>query len=141
MAEALAQRAVDARGWRHVEVSSAGAAAVPGAPASEGALRAAARNGLDLTGHRSTPLSREVVLNSDLILTMAPGHLRAVQLMGGEERATLLTSMAMGEEVVTGGMGVPDPIGGDDEEYDATFRTLEALVERVLGRLEPILSP
>jgi protein-tyrosine-phosphatase len=38
-------------------------------------------------------------------------------------------------------MSVPDPVGGPDEEYEETFRLLQDLIERVLERLEPVLSP
>ena len=57
MAEAIARGIIAEDGLRGVTVGSAGTAAWPGAPASDGALRAAARAGLDLGSHRSAPLT------------------------------------------------------------------------------------
>ena len=53
MAEALMRRALEARGHRNVEVSSAGIGAWEGAPASEGSLLVGLENGLDLSQHRA----------------------------------------------------------------------------------------
>ena len=143
MAEVLARRALDRRGWRHVEVRSAGVAALPGGPASEGSLRATARHGLDLTAHRSTPLSKELVQWADLILTMSLRHLTAVQeLPGGEEKVSLLTNFAEGRDRdVAGGAGVADPFGGGDHQYEITLLELRELVDRSLERLAPLVAP
>ena len=139
MAEAIARAQAGARGWRGVEVRSAGTTALPGAPASGGAVRAASLGGLDISDHRSTALTPEVVAWADLILTMSTHHAEAVMTMGGAEKTGLLTAFAAGEgEGVT---PVPDPFGRADAEYEATFRSLEELVHRAFGRLEPILSP
>lgn len=140
MAEALARRELDTLGWDHVEVRSAGAGAAPGEPATEGARRAVAGQGLSLDEHRSTLLDPEVVAWADLILVMSPSHLFRVADLGGGERAALLDAFARGEEEAVGG-GVPDPFGGDDEAYATTFLVLEELVRKAVRRLEPILSP
>ncbi|MBW3535385.1 MAG: low molecular weight protein arginine phosphatase [Gemmatimonadetes bacterium] len=139
-AEALARRELDALGWTHVEVRSAGAGAVPGEPASEGARRAAASHGLSLDEHRSASLDAERVAWADLILVMSPSHLFRVADLGGGERAALLDAFARGDEGAVGG-GVPDPFGGDDEAYEAAYVALEELVRAAVRRLEPILSP
>ena len=140
LAEALARRELEELGWSRVEVASAGAAAASGAPASVGALRVAERQGLDLSGHRSTPLTAELVERADLILTMGPSHLLRVLEMGGEERVALLGAFADGRD---GGEGpaVPDPFGGDDDVYEETCRVLEELVTRSIRRLQPLVAP
>ena len=129
MAEVIARRAIAERRIKGVTVGSAGASAPGGEPASEGARRVAAGAGLNLGGHRSAPLTEEVVAASDLVLCMDGFHLwRAVEL-GGGEGCRLLSEMA-------GGIGdVEDPFGGSDEMYRATFRELEALVQAMLGRI------
>lgn len=138
MAAAIARRLVKERGWDRVEVRSAGTAGIPGAPASVGALRAAERHGLDLSSHQSRPLEEALVEWADLILTMGPHHARWVREEGGSGKVALIRSFASdGDE--TG--GVADPVGGDDERYEETFRELEDLVFRALARLEPLLAP
>ena len=142
MAEAIARREIDDRGWRHVEVASAGVSAYPGSPASQEAVEVARERGLDLANHRSRPLSAEEVEAADVILVMAPHHLDAVRRLGGEEKGALLTLFAAGEEGDGAeGRGVPDPIGGTREEYAATFRRIEELVTGAVRRLETVVSP
>lgn len=140
MAEAIARREIDSLGWSGVEVRSAGIAAVPGAPASAGALAAAENDGLDLSEHRSTLLTAELVEGSDLVLTMSPSHLARVAELGGEDVVALLGAFAEGPGEDRG-PGVPDPFGGADEIYEMTFRILEDLVSRSLRRLEPLIDP
>ncbi len=142
MAEAVARKTLSDLGWDHVEVGSAGTAAIDGAPASDGARRAARKHGLDLGDHRSRSLGAEALGWADLVLVMSPSHLFRVVEMGGGEKATLLTSFASGDDS-EGALAdeVPDPFGGADEEYEATLDALESLVERALRRLEPIVEP
>lgn len=141
LAEVLARRGIEERGWRHVEVRSAGIRTIHGAPASLGSLRAAASHGLDLSGHGSTPVDGAVLGWADLVLTMSGRHLAAVQEMGAGDRSTLLGAMAAGAEELGEGGDVPDPFGEDQAVYEETFRVLEEMVARVLDRLEPIVAP
>jgi protein-tyrosine-phosphatase len=59
MAESLLRHALAAEKppLNAIEVRSAGMAAFPGDSASENAVRAMAKVGLDISAHRSTPLS------------------------------------------------------------------------------------
>lgn len=142
MAEALTRHLLAERGWEQVEVRSAGVAAAVGAPASAGAAGAASRAGLSLDAHRSTPLSPALVAWADLVLTMSASHLDGVVRMGGGDRAALLTEFVATEADEAGGVrGVPDPFGGDDAVYQATFDALRDMVDRTLDRLAPLVSP
>ncbi len=146
MAEVIARRRVEELGWEQIRVGSAGVAAFDGSPASDGALRAAGRKGLDLSAHTSSLLTPRMVADADLVLAMSTSHLARVFELGGAEKAALITSFAAPDEPGDGdgdgaGGGVPDPIGGADEEYLRTFEVLEELVERALERLEPVVRP
>jgi protein-tyrosine-phosphatase len=103
-------------------------------------VRAAEAHGLDLVDHRSRPLSARDAEAADLILTMSADHLVRVVELGGGERAALLTSYAGGHPDGFPATSVPDPIGGTDEDYEETFQLLEGLIQRVLERLQPVLS-
>lgn len=141
MAEAIARRRVEELGWTQVEVSSAGVAASSGGPASDGAQRAAAARGLDVSDHASTALTEEVAAEADLILTMSASHLMRVIQLGAGDRAAVITSFAEGADEALDLTGVPDPVGGSDEEYVRTFDTLDDLVGRVLERIAPLVEP
>lgn len=135
MAEAITRELAAALGWDRLDVRSAGVGAQPGAPASGGALRTAARHGLDLSGHQATLLTEEAADDADLILTMSTSHLVRVAELGAGDRAALLTSYAAGRAEDSSDATIPDPIGGPDEEYEATFLLLKEMVEGVMKRL------
>lgn len=139
MAEVIARQRAESLGYDHLEILSAGVGAFSGSPASGGALRAAEAAGLDLSNHHATLLTAELAAGANLILTMSPSHLMRVGELGGGDHAALLTSYAQGPDRPEG-PGIPDPIGGPDEEYMETFRTLEELIGRVMERLEPVLA-
>jgi protein-tyrosine-phosphatase len=141
MAEAIAWRSVARRGWKGVEVRSAGVATVNGAPASEGAARVAGRHGLDLSGHRTSVLTPEDLAWADLVLAMSPGHLAKVAGAGAGAKAALLGAFGAGEDLSATALAVPDPFGGPDADYEATFTLLEELVEKALDRLAPLVAP
>jgi protein-tyrosine-phosphatase len=134
LAEALLRAALEERGVTDVTVASAGTGAWDGAPASEGAYLVGLERGLDLSGHRARLLTREVVEQSDLILTMARHHRARVQELGGEGKVFVLGEYA-GRSPDEG--EVSDPFGGDLEVYRQTCVELEQLVHAAADRLVP----
>ena len=132
LAEALLRRALVERGLNEMTVESAGTGAWDGAPASEGAYLVALERGLDLSSHRARLLTREIVEDTDMILTMARHHRARVHELGGEGRVFVLGEYAgrEGEEAEVG-----DPFGGDLEVYRDTLAELETLIAAVADRL------
>jgi len=132
LAEALLVRTLKERGIEGVSVTSAGTGAWDGAPASEGAYLVGLERGLDLSGHRARLLTRELVEQSDLILTMARHHRARVDELGGDGRVFVLGEYAgrEGDEAE-----VSDPFGGDLDVYRNTCAELEALVGTTAERL------
>ena len=139
MAAAVARDEVARRGWRHVQIASAGAAAEPGEPASRPAVAVMRRTGLDLSTHSSQRLSADLVAWADLILVMSPSHLTTVADLGGAEKMALLGEFGATEE--QGPAPVRDPFGAGEEVYEATLSQLRSLVATSLDRLEPIVHP
>ena len=129
LAASLLERALKDRGLE-VEVTSAGTGAWDGAPASEGAYLVGLERGLDLSGHRARLLTRELVEEADLILTMACHHRARVDELGGEGKVFVL-----GEYAGKGSDEVSDPFGGDLAIYRDTAQELEALADAVADRL------
>jgi protein arginine phosphatase len=138
MAESLARAELARRDWNHVDVGSAGVAALDGQPASEHALAVLESHGMDASKHRSRSLTPELVAWGDLILAMSRSHLGPIARMGGAEKMALLAHFAH-EDERSG--GVADPYGGDETDYEITFQQLEQLVRNSMDRLTPILSP
>lgn len=135
LAEALARRELERRGWSHVEVGSAGIAARDGAPASPGSVQAASSDGLDLSSHSARLLDQVILDEADVVLTMSAGHLAAVRAAGADEKAELLSTFAGDSSG-----GVPDPFGAPLPVYMQTLRVLDGLVGRALDRLPGLLG-
>ncbi len=116
------------RDWR---VLSAGLWAEDEEPASAGAVMAMAERGIDLTGHRSRRLTRQMVEEADLILGMTPHHVEAMQQAFPEHahRIHLLAAMA-GES-----HGIADPYGLSPATYRATANELERLIRAGYKRI------
>jgi protein-tyrosine-phosphatase len=139
MAEGIARRELEERGWRHVRVASAGLAARDGGGAAGNAVAVAGRHGVDLAEHRTRLLRSDMVEWADLVLVMSPGHLDALRRGGAGDKAALLSSFAAGDD--PDAAGVRDPFGGPVQAYENTYAELRALIAATLDRLAPILHP
>jgi protein-tyrosine phosphatase len=136
MAEAIARKELDRRGWNHVAVASAGVAAFPDEPASLHARLLARQRGTSLDEHRSRSIDEGALEGADWVLTMTPTHLERVMALNPPAPVDLLGSFD------TSGQGggvraIPDPYGMDLAAYEATWDTLEPLVIQALERFSP----
>ena len=108
-------------------VLSAGAFASGGARASDGAIAAMRKRGLDIGSHRSQPLTVELIHAADHVFVMCASHREAVLgLVGSAEGRTRLLG-ADGP--------IDDPVGGPDSVYEQCAEDIEKALRR---RLEEI---
>lgn len=135
MAEALARHAlaqhagveIDQLETAGVSVGSAGAYAGPGTPASEEAVRALDRLGIDLSRHRSRPLTPELVHEADAVFCMTESHVKAV-LRQTPTAASKTYRLDPDRDI-------DDPIGSDLTRYQ---RCAEVIRRRVEHRLKEL---
>ena len=126
LAELLMRTELKRFGADDTIVSSAGTGAWEGAPASEGAYLVGLEHNIDLSHHRARLLTRDLVRESDLILTMARHQRARVEDLGGEGKVYLLGEYAG----LTGAEAeVSDPFGAGLEVYREAFDKLEGLAE------------
>lgn len=127
MAEGIARALLEAApGDIEVEVRSAGVSAVSGARATPEAVEAAKRLKADLSGHRSSTLSRRLLSDADVVFVMTRSHADAVHAFDPGVEVHLLDP---------GGRDIPDPIGAPQEAYDETAALLERLIRARLDEL------
>lgn len=90
-------------GW---SISSAGTWTEAGLPAMPDAVLAAAELGLDISGHRSSPISAELVETNTLIIVMHENHKEALSVEYPEymDKILLLT-----EAIGVAADSIPDP--------------------------------
>jgi protein-tyrosine phosphatase len=110
-------------------VLSAGLAANSGAPASAETVILLEGEGIDLHGHESQQVTRDLLEKADRIVTMTRGHREAI-LSEFPEMASRVRVLS------ADGFDVSDPIGGGPHEYRECFdqisRNLLILLDEVL---------
>ncbi len=126
LAERVGGRA-DVLAARGVTIRSCGVFAAEGSPASAEAVEVMSRRGLDLSGHRSQPLTAELINQADYIFVMTQSHLDGVIRIvpSAQDRCRLLCD---GE--------VDDPMGGSTERYAQCAVQLEAGLRERLKEVE-----
>ena len=133
MAEAIAKRYLadrlsapaDDLEKRGIIVMSAGSFALPGSPAAAPAVEALKLMGLDLSRHRSRPLSVELIHQADFIYTMSQSHAKAV--------VSLVPAAAGKVSALEPERDIEDPIGGDLSLYTQVAEQLKILIEKRLA--------
>lgn len=106
-----------------IRIESAGIFAEIGQSASENAIKALEKYNIDLSQHRTQPVTDELIEKSDIILTMTEGHKMLLSAMAKDKVYTLL-------EFAGSDGDISDPYGGDEEEYEECAREIyDALVD------------
>ncbi|NPV54587.1 MAG: low molecular weight protein arginine phosphatase [Firmicutes bacterium] len=150
-----------------IEVISAGLYAPEGAPASPFAVEVMKERGLDISGHRARSITRQLVEDADIILTMTDDHKRSLVAMYPEARDKVLSikEFAVGKGFPIGegfadeagdkpGGGRPgdgdgagdgygdiaDPYGKSIDIYRAVADEIGDAVERIISRFKGIES-
>lgn len=136
MAEKLLQHALNAEGGPldQLEVISAGVAAGYGDPASENSVAALKKVKLDLSHHKSQPLTDELIDKAFAIFGMTDSHLDILrhyyQKLPG--RVHLMREfMGEGEDGQ-----IPDPIGQDFDAYCACRDSMIEAIPSVVNYLK-----
>jgi len=111
-----------------ISVMSAGAFAMPGARATPQAVDALRMLGMDLSAHRSRPLTVELIHQADMIYTMQRSHARAV--------TALVPSASDKVATLDPGGDIDDPIGGDIALYQDLAGQLQTLIEKRLQEMK-----
>jgi protein-tyrosine phosphatase len=107
-----------------INVLSAGTYAMPGSRATPQAVDALREVGVDLSRHRSRPLTVELIHQADVIYTMGFGHAQAVR--------SLVPAAAGKVETLDPDGDIDDPIGSDLAVYKELAGQLTTLIERRL---------
>lgn len=126
MLETLVRAALANAHIDSVVVRSAGTGASNGDHASIGAQRAMQRRGLNLSHHVSRNVRSLDLTTFDHFWCMTPSHAASLLALGVPATAINVVNAAGG--------GVPDPWGGDDDDYEGCAIVLE-LAARDLAEL------
>lgn len=110
-------------GWKIESAGTWTIAGQPGAGFSQLVLRG---RGIDIQSHRSRPVSRDLLAQFNLILTMESGHKEALMVEFPEfrDRIYLLS------EMIGASYSIPDPMGGSIEGFEETAGEFERIFDQ-----------
>ncbi len=137
MAEAAAKQltAQFPEQYGNFDITSAGVMCAGPTPASPNAILAAEQNGCDLSGFTAKQVTEPLLEQADYVFTMTRGHKQLLEQAAPQysDKYFLLNAYAEGTPDAA---DVPDPYGGNLEEYQQCFAVLQHSVQQVLEKLK-----
>ncbi|MCB9758250.1 MAG: low molecular weight phosphotyrosine protein phosphatase [Alphaproteobacteria bacterium] len=129
MAERLAQDYARRRG-RAIEVASGSVMGLDGHPAHKHAVAVLKELGLDLSDHRSQPITRALIDEADYVLVMEYAHAAALRerFPHADERILLLGHFGGRDEIA-------DPLGSWRRRYRISRDEIKRCVEAFIDQL------
>lgn len=121
MLERLLHQALERHDLPAFSVVSAGVAANDGDPASEHAVTTLRQQDIDLSDHRSRNIEHLDLPRVQLFITMSDRHAALLEGMGVASERIVIAAADQG--------GVPDPFGGNLEDYQRTAAVLTRVAE------------
>ncbi len=134
MAEAMFKDLIKDLEGKDIEVSSAGTWAIEGHSASANAIKIMNERNIDLSNHRSTPLTKELIKKADLILTMTRNHKNQIlSVMPEVEDKVYTLKEFVGYD--RDDLDIADPFGGDMEAYRRSADEIESALKKALEKI------
>ncbi|MFZ5968876.1 MAG: protein tyrosine phosphatase [Bacillota bacterium] len=120
MAEAMMKKKLEeiCETTRGIKVISAGTSAMKGAQASKNAIQVMRERNIDLNRHQATPLTKELIMEADVIFTMTRNHKDQVLRMEPEAKNKTFTLKEYTSSV------------GNDQEIQGEIDKLHQLIKR-----------
>jgi protein-tyrosine-phosphatase/predicted ATP-grasp superfamily ATP-dependent carboligase len=133
VAEQVLRQQCRERGWA-LRVASAGLLPQAGRPTGPVSREVATSLGVDLSGHRSTPLTAELLREFDLVLVMEAAHLAGVRAL--EPQAVAKTFPLASFRDQCGALQIGDPEGRERGVFRTVYEGVVGSVEGLVHRLE-----
>jgi len=130
MAKALLEKALKEKNRDDVEVLSAGIMMLEGLPATEEVRELLAKEGIDVSAHRSQRVTQDIIKRSDIILVMEKLHEKRILELVPEakNRLFLLKEFA---KINNNNLDITDPIGRPYEFYAQALGIIKETIERI----------
>lgn len=142
LAEAILRALARREGRSDLEASSAGVMAVTGMAVARSVEKVASDAGLDLSTHRSRPVTAQWLSGAESILVMERFHLEwiAGNHPAALDRCAMLSHYGSDVTRAAGiepGEDVPDADGADPASFHRSFAIIEECVQRLFRALPP----
>ncbi|MFB0526430.1 MAG: low molecular weight protein arginine phosphatase [bacterium] len=134
MAQGLLKNMLREEGIENVEVSSAGIAALSSYGIYGILEKVLKEENIEISNHRPTQVTPQIVKDADLILVMERRHREAILEMAPEveNRVFLLKEFAGEKE----NLDIPDPIGHPEEVYRKRLQEIKGYLLKILKKIK-----
>jgi protein-tyrosine-phosphatase len=140
MAAALLQHALRAESepLRSLKVTSAAVAGRGGEPVSENSVFALKKVGLDVSNHRSRPLTQEMLDGALAVIGMTESHRAMIHLHG----APVPGNLFLFREFMPGAVDreIGDPFGGPIRAYEAARDEMVEAIPSLVAHLKTLIA-
>ena len=134
MAEGYFRSLLENEAILDVQLSSAGTYAGDGEAPSTNSTRALKEFGIDISGQKSTRLTRDLIDEVDMIIAMTASH----RMYVGQLDPSALEKTRLLGEFSNAGKDVADPFGGSLDEYSFCFSTMKPALEKLLEEVKKL---
>lgn len=118
-------------------IESAGLAPGLGEGASPKARLVLEEEGIRLGRHRARPLTREMVREEGLVLTMTMAHkTNILALVPEAEKKVFTLKEFLGKPGEGGSLDIPDPFGSPEEVYREVLQELKVLIPLLFKKIK-----
>ena len=135
MAEGILRDRIEKGGLEGIRVASAGTWGLEGEPAAKHAIKVCADRAIELSGHVARRLTREMIEESDLVLTMEMEHLQGVLdlVPDGLTKTRMLSRYGAEDRRID--LPIRDPYGRPKAAYVTCFEELTAYIDALFKEL------
>lgn len=140
MAEGLLAHALAAEDGplKQLKVVSAGVAARPGEYVSENSVVALKKVGIDISAHRSRPLTQDMLNSALLVLCMTESHRSLIELQASPVPARLHLFRDFLPEGAS--REIADPFGGPLKLYELSRDEMVEAIPSIVAQLKTLVS-
>ena len=139
MAEGIFKHLINNNNIKNINVSSAGISAFEGDAANEKAIYTLNKKGIDIKNHKAKMLTKKIINESDLILTMTRSHKRMIlndKVYTLKEFAYIINN----EEIDRNNLDIADPYGLDSNFYEKTAEEIEEQLQKIIKNIDAITN-
>lgn len=143
MAEGIFKHLIKEKNIENINVSSAGISAFEGEMANEKAIFTLNKKGIDILNHKARQLTKEIVENSNLILTMTNNHKSMILnvLPQFSHKVYTLKEFALiinNEEINEKSLDIQDPFGLSYEFYEKTAEEITEQIKKIIKNIDKL---
>lgn len=141
MAEGMFKSLLKENNIDNIIAGSAGISAFEGDSANEKAIYTLKNKGIDISEHKSMQLTKEIIKNSDLILTMTMGHKKMIANALPEYSSKVFTIkeyvyIKSNEDLTGKNLDIADPYGLDYYIYEKCAEEIEENLKKIIRTMD-----